>query len=467
VLSGEKRLRCCFYLLSAIAETKDCAVVLTVYCGRTRKSTFDLKMIADGVSYFITRNVVPVRLEQMHYVMLSTRPVLDFVIPATLNVLEKVIAISSRVAVHSNRSVDATQDDLRKHGFSLEGLPKVPLAGMYTFGCFRRWIDDRIRKEGRLYASVWPGSTYDDDVDSKPSHAVPPPPEDDPEEEALRRRREVYAGYARRKRARKRIEAKVLQSEYDRLQKQKVELQRECRELESLLAEAHRIVALVGKGDTKNYESARTSPSLGEPTIRGQAQPVTYQNHEAQGGSLPGATTAMSLGYRSAPVFVGQVQQPAIYPPVVAARPSELEQLLRRGVLGQAAHLPAESNVRPMIFADLPGLTGSAYSSSSQVAGPLPQYQLTYLPASVPSGVLLQQLRPHQQLVSLSNAIASFGGNASGLNPLLHGGPLVAVSQQQQPPHEQSFSDPNNELTQEGAASSSAAWNPNQILYRM
>jgi hypothetical protein len=253
LLDPGKRLRCTFYFLQVLAEMSPDCVCLTVYCSKTRKSTFDLKLITDGISYFITRRVIPVRFEKLHYVMLSTRPVLDFVIPTTIKALEKVGGQKpNTVVVHSDHSVDAVQEALRDHGFSLEGLPKVPLGGLYTFGCFRRWVEDRIRVGARLHGH--PSSSnlisMGDGSDAKPaamvaagsSAALAALADDDPEEAAARRRREVYAGYARRKRARKRIEAKVLQSEVSRLEKQRDELERVGHDLEARLDRAHRIV---------------------------------------------------------------------------------------------------------------------------------------------------------------------------------------------------------------------------------
>jgi hypothetical protein len=256
LLDPGKRLRCTFYFLQVLAEMSPDCVVLTVYCSKTRKSTFDLKLVTDGISYFITRRVIPLRYEKLHYVMLSTRPVLDFVIPTTLKALEKVGGQKpNTVVVHSDHSVDAVQEALRDHGFSLEGLPKVPLGGLYTFGCFRRWVEDRIRVGARLYGH--PSSSnlisMGDGSDAKPaaarmmaaagsSSALAAALDDDPEEAAARKRREVYAGYARRKRARKRIEAKVLQSEVARLEKQRDALERVGHDLEARLDRARRVV---------------------------------------------------------------------------------------------------------------------------------------------------------------------------------------------------------------------------------
>jgi hypothetical protein len=257
LLDPGKRLRCTFYFLSVLSEMSPSCVVLTVYCSKTRKSTFDLKLITDGISYFITRRVIPVRFDRLHYVMLSTRPVLDFVIPTTLKALEKVGGQEpNSVVVHSDHSVDAVQDALREHGFSLEGMPKVPLGGLFTFGCFRRWVEDRIRVGARLYGHPSRSALVDpaaaaagaDGSDAKPAVAAAAAAalngdDEDPEEAAARKRRDVYAGYARRKRARKRIEAKVLQSEVSRLERQRDELENVGHDLESRLDRAGRLVA--------------------------------------------------------------------------------------------------------------------------------------------------------------------------------------------------------------------------------
>jgi hypothetical protein len=227
VTDTAKRLRCLFYFLSTVSETDAALVSLSVYNIRTRMATFDPVFLSKSVSYFGVRQVIPVRIVEAHMIMIATG--LGSVIPLTVREMERLDQSNPcKVVVYDQKPMEEIQAEMKTHGFTLEGLPRVPFGGLHCFGEFRRWIEDRIRKEGQVY--------YDSN----------PPPLEDPVEVAARRKRQIEAASARRKRARKKIQTSVLRSEVDRLTRQRDELCRKEAELQKKIEEARLVVRVFG-----------------------------------------------------------------------------------------------------------------------------------------------------------------------------------------------------------------------------
>ena len=264
VMNPNSRTRCLFYVMSTVAERENSVdagwTLLSVFSSKMRKITFDMAQYEKVMSLFGVRNIIPIRLASAHHILLSTRPALSSVLSLSKRVFDGMGEHKPKtLSFHNKRPLDEVQLDLRTHGFHLEGLPKVPLDGLFTFGSFRRWMDDRARLERKRYKH-WRSSIGDNEegsadrgaddrnADGKGEEEDGSDDEDgnststNPEEEATRKRRALEAAYARRKRARKRIERRVHETEIDRLVLQGASLRRKGRELEGLLREATRLV---------------------------------------------------------------------------------------------------------------------------------------------------------------------------------------------------------------------------------
>jgi hypothetical protein len=221
VTDTARRLRCLFYFLSAISESDSSVVFLHLFNSRTRKATFDPNFLSESVSY-LARQIIPVRVVEAHMVMIATG--LGNVIPLTIREMESMGQHKpDKIVVYEQKSLEEIQSEMKTHGFTLEGLPRVPFEGLFSFGCFRRWIDERIRLGSQVYVSK-------------------SAPVEDPQEIEVRKRRQIEAANARRKRARKKIEVSVLQSEVDRLMQQRDALQKTERELNTKIDNARLIV---------------------------------------------------------------------------------------------------------------------------------------------------------------------------------------------------------------------------------
>jgi hypothetical protein len=228
VTDKDKRMRCLFYWLSAVSETDGTLVSLSVYNSRTRMATFDPRLLSESVSHFGVRQVIPVRFAEAHMVMIATG--LGSVIPLTVREMERMGPDNPcKVVVYDQKPAEKIPAEMKEHGFTLEGLPRVPFGGLFCFGEFRRWMDDRVRREVLVYGDF-----------SKP------PPLESPEEAEARRKRHLEAANARRKRARKKIEASVLESEVKRLRRQRDALRRTEEELTKRLEDARLVVRVFG-----------------------------------------------------------------------------------------------------------------------------------------------------------------------------------------------------------------------------
>jgi hypothetical protein len=253
MMDGSRRIRVFFYMLHVIIEQADSgenstfeATMLTVYGNKTRRASVDVPMMMKGLSWFGQKQIIPIRFPSWHVVLLGTRNfVLQRVVPFTVQACEKLGAKKpSCFHIHQldeERGVEKLQEELQAAGFGLEGLPKVGLDGLWTIGCFKCWIDSRIRTERKVYSSSSDASAS---ALAGAGAASTVYDEDDLLEEQQRKRRQLEAAYARRKRARRKINFKVLQDEIRRHQSQKQELLQTKQKLEQLLEEAKRVVLL-------------------------------------------------------------------------------------------------------------------------------------------------------------------------------------------------------------------------------
>lgn len=241
LMDPDKRLRCMFYVYSVLSQRDGAQETgynaLTLLSDKTRLSSFNTTMSWKAMTLFSIRKVIPLTMVSSQHVMLSTRPAIKSIVVWTKKAFNKPeVDRPKNLVFHGFKPLDALHVDLRKEGFHLEGLPKVSLGGLFTFGCFRRWIDERIRHEQQLYLQFTGRISADPDVKVAPSQP------DNSEEDTLRKRRAVDAAYARRKRARKRIEREVLEGQIQRLSVQRMSLRATNEKLEQLVSDATFVV---------------------------------------------------------------------------------------------------------------------------------------------------------------------------------------------------------------------------------
>jgi hypothetical protein len=230
-LDPQRRLRCLFYVLSTISKSAKTRrhgfIMLTCFGKSTRKATLGFDAFAR-----LHQEVLPVRLVAAHAVFLSTRPVFKSFVSLFVRASEKLQFLKGRIVVHdhSSSSPESLLIDLQKHGFDVEGLPKAPLGGLFTFGCFKGWLADRQGLELSRIASNAAAA----------DHLAEGSVEDE-----RRKRKRLDAAYSRRKRYRKRIEVAVMHEEVERLRQQNAKLRRE----EHLMAKSLFDACICGKNN--------------------------------------------------------------------------------------------------------------------------------------------------------------------------------------------------------------------------
>jgi hypothetical protein len=293
VMDVDKRKRGIFYVLSVAGESEQVRrnglVFLSAFCDKTRKSTFDLQMLADKVS-LMKKEVLPYRFVGMHLVMLSQRPILNMVVPMTLQAFEKMNCLKRGIVVHSRKPQEQLLEDLKRHGFDPESIPKVPFGGFWTLGCFRRWMEERqLKEKKKCEPKVLPSSSPFAAAEEAAGVGVSGGPDENRAEaeteeeegedygEQLRKKRKMGAAYARRKRARNKIEMEVMHHEVERLKSQKEALEREGYSLQALLSEARSMVDRIDN-DPEVYAqlSAVPAPVPQNPVAAQGAPPLPY-----------------------------------------------------------------------------------------------------------------------------------------------------------------------------------------------
>jgi len=298
-LDAERRLRCIFYLLHVASEQQPSLpftspppglVWITVYSDKTRASAFDVHTVTRTIQ-ICASGAFPVQFKAFHLIMLTNRPILDSVVPTTLEILQQNFPhLHQRTMVHPKLPLPELLKELEaKYGLDPEHLPKVPLGGRWTIGSFKRWRDDRLYDEQKRLekikikqqtvnnAGIMTGTgraTLIHAAEEEPREQemiLPPPPpnlvdsipqsehfyysEDYDEEEKAsssamaeleederRKRRAVDAMYARRRRVRRKIEMEGMQEQVLNLRQQKMRLQQTHQLLIGLLHRAEECV---------------------------------------------------------------------------------------------------------------------------------------------------------------------------------------------------------------------------------
>lgn len=301
----DTKIRCLFYVLSAVAESdtnrRHGIIILTSYGDKTRKSTFDSSHSAKGIA-LIHQEVLPIRVVGGHLVMMSQRPLLNVVVPMTIQILERLNFLTSQVRVYKYKRLELQRQELQDNGFDLEGIPKVPMGGLYSFGCFKRWLEDRHRRDSHLYG----GGT--DEIPAAAAAAVimgvgatttmttttmsvGTGQGDDPcdnttfqRETEESKRKDADAAYARRKRHRKRIELEVMQEQVERLQRQNRRLKDTGQELEGRLTAA---LVIVDAHHNNHGGNDRAVPSAPVATLTAGAAATLLPSDVSASVSLP------------------------------------------------------------------------------------------------------------------------------------------------------------------------------------
>jgi hypothetical protein len=228
----DRRLRCMFYVLSVMAESEATRrhgfVILSVVGKNTRKGTLEINTNTRGLA-LLRSEVTLARVVAGHLVVMENRPLLTTFASLIVGVAERLKVLrKGEIVVHNGPSdSDSLVKKLQAHGFDMEGIPTVPFGGLFSFGCFKAWVEDRIRLE-----TAGPGAGV----------AVS---ETDPtlaEEDEKRKKKRIDAAYCRRKRFRKKIEVEVMQAEVERLQQQNERLREQGNALEGSIQEARNAV---------------------------------------------------------------------------------------------------------------------------------------------------------------------------------------------------------------------------------
>lgn len=273
-LDPDKRLRCFFYLLHVASENQDAQtkgiVLLTVYGAKSRATSFDERTLTQTISLF-KKESIPLRVKAFHLVMMSKRPILEPVIPITLDTLmQQWPYLRQRTIVHNKVAVTKLLQDLEKYGLGPESLPKVPVGGSWTFGCLKSWRDDRLLHEKRIQAASLTSAALSEAVDKLQ------------DEEETRKRRQADAVYARRKRTRQKIEMEVMQEQVERLEKQQRHLKEAGQLLEEQLAQAKMFVEISKRASGCDALNAVATSSASAQSLRGLGQctqSITCQNN--------------------------------------------------------------------------------------------------------------------------------------------------------------------------------------------
>ena len=273
---GAKQLRCFFYCLSAVSELEMCAtrgfVLLVPFGQKIRSSTIDQELHRKSFDIFCARQIIPARMAAIHLVMMNARPIVQSMIPFTLAIFGPLF--STKVIVYQEKPLEEVQKDLKRHGFRLENLPKAPIGGLFTIGCFKRWIDDRLRRESLIFAESPDVVAQYAGLDGRAPLVA------GVEEDRIRKKREAEAASARRKRARKKIHVKVLEAEVERHTQQQEELKSVGLDLERKLDEARRFVQL------HEQQSSLNTLDMSSATLHG--------DHSVPSGALSLLTAASS-----------------------------------------------------------------------------------------------------------------------------------------------------------------------------
>jgi hypothetical protein len=238
-----------FYVLSVMAESEATRRHGFVVVGKnTRKGTLEINTNTRGLS-LLRSEVTLARVVAGHLVVLENRPLLTTFASLIVGVAERLKVLrKGEIVVHNGPSdSDSLVKKLQAHGFDMEGIPTVPFGGLFSFGCFKAWVEDRIRLE-----TAGPGAGV----------AVS---ETDPtlaEEDEKRKKKRIDAAYCRRKRFRKKIEVEVMQAEVQRLQQQNERLREQGNALEGSIQEERnvverKVVPAFGKPRTSRAPSSR------------------------------------------------------------------------------------------------------------------------------------------------------------------------------------------------------------------
>jgi hypothetical protein len=283
-MDGTRRLRCFFYALSVVAESpstrRNGVVMVSVVGKNTRKAALGKDTSARGLA-LLRSEVIPARVVAGHVVIMENRPLLSTFAALVLGVAEKLHVLKGQIFVHNNGTPEAGSllKRLQEHGLDMEAIPTVPLGGLFSLGCFRAWVEDRIRHEttGRPGAGVAASSASSDAADAAIA--------EEDEDETRRKKKRIDAAYCRRKRFKKKIEREVMQAEAERLRLQNERLREEGATLERCIHEARQLV--------ERYELRMNLPLSNDQVHRGHHTPADVSRSGVCGSSgVTGASCA-------------------------------------------------------------------------------------------------------------------------------------------------------------------------------
>jgi hypothetical protein len=162
----------------------------------------------------------------------------------------------------------------------VEGIPTVPLRGLFSLGCFKAWVEDRLRHEMSCDARASAGARVSSLSSEAATDAVRTQGgEDTTDEEGMaRKKKRIDAAYCRRKRFKKKIELEVTQAEAERLRQQNERLRDDRATLERCLREACLLV--------ERYENGESESELNVPSQLSQVHRSSLPDDELSRAAL-------------------------------------------------------------------------------------------------------------------------------------------------------------------------------------
>jgi hypothetical protein len=269
-MDGTRRLRCLFYALSVLAESESTrnngVVIVSVFGKNTRKAALDKSASSRGLK-LVRSEAFPARVVAGHLVVMEDRPLLTAFASLVVGLAETLHVLRGKIFVHNHgkSTSGSILTRLHEYGFEVEGIPTVPLRGLFSLGCFKAWVEDRLRREVSGDARASAGARVTSLSSDAATDAVRTQRggEDATDEEGMaRKKKRIDAAYCRRKRFKKKIELEVTQAEAERLRQQNERLRDDGATLERCLHEARTLV--------ERYENGESESELNVPSQRSQ-----------------------------------------------------------------------------------------------------------------------------------------------------------------------------------------------------
>lgn len=217
------RDRCLFYMFSILGEN-----ILTQSKGAVlifKLDTNNAKRV-DPTIFMQLAHALPIRFHSAHILCGQATP----------SSVKGKFTFADEVHTYTGSNRDELRSHLEAHGIMKSGLPGY-LGGPWDRSKFRSWQDIRTRMEWQVPMGL-KGAALPEALNFpgiREYNILP-------KEEQAERARRLNVMYSRRKRDRKRVRVEVLQEQCDEMQQKRDELESEKERLETLYAEALKLI---------------------------------------------------------------------------------------------------------------------------------------------------------------------------------------------------------------------------------